>query len=117
VTITLDAPTTLTPAGAAGFQVGDRPRITAKFVCAETAAPVDPDVVRFRYKRPDGSQVTLVHGIDAALVRDGVGVYYVDLLLDVPCGVYDEWTVRFESAGNLSTAAKRPIQVKASAFS
>lgn len=59
-------------------QKGDLVRVSAAFKNdAGTAA--DPTTVSFRYTKPSGTVTTLVYLTDAALVKDSVGNYHVDL--------------------------------------
>lgn len=60
------------------YQKGDLRRIGGKFTdSAGTAA--DPTAVSLKYIRPSGIIVTLVYGIDVAVIRESVGIYYVDI--------------------------------------
>lgn len=67
------------PVTVPSFKVGQAPRLSAAFVDVD-AAPTDPTVITFTITEPDenATVTTYVYGTDAALVRDGVGLYHVD---------------------------------------
>ncbi|RJX20811.1 MAG: hypothetical protein C4570_03380 [Ammonifex sp.] len=56
-------------------------RLSLAFTDASDAA-VDPTTVSVRIRPPDGVKATYVYGVDAELVRDGVGNYHFDLSLE-----------------------------------
>jgi hypothetical protein len=66
------------------------------------------------YKKPSASAPTvLTYGIDAALVKEAIGKYYVDLLLD-EAGLWKwhyEWNGVVDSAqqDNFSVGAEDPV--------
>jgi hypothetical protein len=77
------------------WPAGSLVRVSGAFTDA-AAAPIDPTVVRFMFKRPDIAVVTTyVYGVDGALVKDSVGNYHVDVSADVK----GEWLYRWESTG------------------
>lgn len=39
---------------------------------------VDPDTLTFKYKEPSGAVTTLVYGTDPEVVRESLGIFYVD---------------------------------------
>jgi hypothetical protein len=41
-------------------------------------AAVDPSVVTFNLREPDATFTAFVFGVDAELIRDGIGLYHVD---------------------------------------
>ena len=83
------------------FTVGVLVRLSAAFLnAAGTAA--DPSTVTFRYRTPAGTVTTLVYGVDGALVKASTGNYHVDLAIPNTVG---EWTYRWSSTGDPSTAA------------
>jgi hypothetical protein len=62
------------------------------------------------YKKPSASAPTvLTYGIDAALVKEATGKYYVDLLLD-EAGL---WKWRYESNGIVDSAQQDSFSVGA----
>lgn len=93
------------------YQVGDRPRIIVTFrnIVRQLA---DPDIVRFRFKTPDGTETTYVYGTGAQVVQEAAGIYHVDLRLTAD----GEWWYRWEGDGSLACAVEKAIQVDESAF-
>lgn len=61
------------------YDIGDVVRLTGTFTTSAGAA-VDPTTVTFKLKTPAGLTTTYVYGTDAAIVKTGTGVYYVDWL-------------------------------------
>lgn len=83
------------------YQRGDLVRVTGTFTTS-AAAVTDPATVKFKYKKPDGTSVTLTYGVDAALVKSSTGVYYVDIDAAIK-GVY---YYRMYSEGSGQAAAE-----------
>lgn len=72
---------------------------------------VDPTTVRFRFRRPDGAVTVYVYGVDVQVVRDSVGHYHCDIVLDVQ----GDWVYRWESETPYGAAETR-VRVCASAI-
>ena len=90
------------------YVVGQRPRFSAQFRLGSTLT--DPTIIKFIYKKPGASSPTvLVHGVDAELVKEATGKYYVDLLLD-EAGF---WKWRYESMGIVDSAQQDSFSVGA----
>jgi hypothetical protein len=90
------------------YVVGQRPRFSAQFRLGSTLT--DPTIVKFIYKKPGASIPTiLVYGVDAELVKEATGKYYVDLLLD-EAGL---WKWRYESIGVVDSAQQNSFTVGA----
>ena len=71
----------------------------------------DPGALRLKIKAPSGAVTTLTHGVDVALVKDSVGNYHADQLLNAP-GV---WAWRWESDAPNAGASEGTLTVKKSA--
>lgn len=93
------------------ISVGDLVRCVGTFKDANLAV-VDPATVTFKYKDPSGNATTLVYGTDAALFREGVGVYHVDVNADES----GTWFYRFHSTGSAQAADESEFAVAASRF-
>jgi RPA family protein len=78
----------------ATYDKGDLVRVTGTFTNAAGTA-IDPTMVKFQVLNPAGTTTTYTYGVDAALVKSAVGVYYVDISADVT-GIY---YYRFYSTG------------------
>lgn len=76
-----------------------------------SSLPFDPASVRAKVKLPSGAVSSYTYGVDAALVKDNVGVYHLDILVTTP-GTY---FYRFES-DNDSASFEGSFAVKASNF-
>lgn len=93
------------------YDKGDKVRVSGVFTNAAGSA-VDPDVVRFKYRAPGASTVTLVYGTDAALVKDSTGNYHAD----VDCAASGVLRYRWESTGSGQAAAEGEFVIERSAF-
>ena len=92
------------------FLTGATARITARIVALATGQAADPSGLVLKIRKPDKTLVTLTFGVDIVLVKDSVGNYHADVLLD-QAGV---WHWRFESSGANSGVAEDKLTVKAS---
>lgn len=83
------------------FFQGSAARVTATF---ENGAHVvtDPATITAKIKNPAGVTTTYVYGTDAALARDSVGIYHVDIDLN-SSGI---WYYRFEGTGSVKAASQ-----------
>lgn len=63
------------------YEVGDLVRCIGTFTTAAGVAQ-DPSGVVFKYKDPSGNTVTLIYGVNAALLKTSTGVYYADINMD-----------------------------------
>lgn len=95
----------------AAYDVGDLVRATAVFADAAGTA-VDPTAVTVKTKSPAGVVVTYTYGVDAAVVRDSVGHYHLDV--DIPTA--GAWTVRWAATGTGQCAAEDTFVVAVSSF-
>jgi hypothetical protein len=93
------------------FPKGAVVRIEAEF-SDQAGLTIDPTTVRARYKPPTGAEVALDYGVDAALVRDDVGLYHVDL----DANEAGTWTYRWEGAGVAQAVAEARFKIDASVF-
>lgn len=86
----------------ARVDVGDLHRFTITFLDGAGVA-ADPTAVRVFWKSPDGVVSTpLVFGSDPEVVKDGVGLYHVDVILDQP----GWWHPRWEGTGAVHAASE-----------
>jgi len=93
------------------YDVGDLVRCTGTFTNAAGTA-VDPTAVSFMLRAPSGTETTYTYGVDAELVRDGTGVYHVDVDADEE----GAWYYRFESTGTGQAAEESRFYVDQSMF-
>ena len=63
--------------------------VSVRFYHRVSGVLTDPTALTVRYRNPSGSVVTLVYGVDAALVKDSTGLFRVDITASVP-GMW-EW--------------------------
>jgi len=90
------------------YIVGQKPRFLGTFRLGKVLT--DPTVVKFIYQSPSAANPTvLTYGVDAALERDSVGLYHVDLSL-TEAGT---WRWRYESTGTVESAQQGYLRVKA----
>jgi hypothetical protein len=76
------------------------------------AALADPAAVTCKIKQPDETVVQYDYGTDAELVRDSLGIYYVEFLPS-QSGAYC-W--RFEGTGNVTCAEEAHFTISAGCF-
>ncbi len=93
------------------YDQGDLVRVSAWFAAAAGGA-TDPAVVKCQHKNPAGTTVTLTYGVDAALVKDSVGNYHVD----IDASIEGAWYVRWYSTGTGQAAGESQFLVVTSAF-
>jgi len=97
------------------LDIGDRLRVRGVWADA-ASVPVDPTKVEFYFKTPAGVETKYTYPnvipADAALVRDGVGLYHVDLSL----ATAGTWWYRWDSTGNIQLAEERTFYVGPSRF-
>ena len=93
------------------YIVGKLVRIHAAFTTA-AGAFIDPEIVTLKHKDPLGVETTLTYPTDAALVKDSVGNYHVDIDAEI-AGM---WYVRWYSTGLGQTAEESQFLVLTSAF-
>lgn len=75
----------------------------------------DPTTITARFLEPTtptATETVLVFGVDAALVRDDVGLYHVDIV----AGTVGEWPYRFEGTGAVQAVDEHVFKVLASRF-
>lgn len=93
------------------YHVGDLVRIAGAFTDSDGDA-VDPTAVFAKYKNPSGNVTTLEYLVDAALVKDSVGNYHVDINADEA----GTWRYRFYSTGTGQAANEDRFTVNDSEF-
>lgn len=77
------------------YNIGDAPRIWGRFRTVPAGVAIDPSTIRMLYTKPDGTDVILVYGVDAAVIKSDIGQYYVVLPLDTA----GRWKYRWEGTG------------------
>lgn len=90
------------------YRPGELVRVTATFTVGGVAT--DPTAVQCIVVDPQGSRTVYTYGVDAALAKDGTGVYHVDLSPTVA----KTWTYAFKSTGTGQGAAEATFTVKES---
>lgn len=94
------------------FDWGDLARFSVSFTDA-AGTPTDPTTVTIRLLHPDGAtETTYAYGTDAALVRDDVGAYHADYLIDA----VGYWGWRWEGTGAVQAAVEGRLLVPESPF-
>ena len=74
------------------YDVRDLVRVSVVWTDADSVA-VDPDIVRFKWRTPNGTLTTYLYLTDAELVKDSTGNYHVDVTVTNNPGT---WYYRFE---------------------
>lgn len=93
------------------WYVGDKPKISATFMDLNGAL-VDPDDVIFKVRKPDCAVTAFTYGIDAAVVRDALGVYHFLIDLTQP----GNWFYAFQGTGARQVAREGTIFVQPTNF-
>lgn len=91
------------------FDLGDLMRVTATFT-DENDAAVDPDTVTFSVLHDDDEAAVYVYDTDPEVVKESVGVYYVDVSLNAS----GYWRARVASTGDGQAAEELAVTVYSS---
>lgn len=84
------------------YMIGQLVRSSNEFRTVPGGALIDPTAVFFRARKQNGTVIAYTYPTDVQLVRDGVGLYHVDLSTDNP-GI---WKVRWYSTGTGQAAGE-----------
>lgn len=93
------------------FYKGQTVKLTGRFF-NNKEQPVDPTTVLFKLRSPSGVITSYVHGTDAELFQDLVGVYHVD----VDVNESGTWFYRFYTTDAVKGAAETEFVVRRSQF-
>lgn len=88
------------------YTLGSSLRVSGVFKNSSDVA-IDPSVVKFKFREPNGNAVTYTYGTDAEIVKDSTGNYHVDLNLDTP----GTWYYRYYSTGTGQAASEGQFTV------
>jgi hypothetical protein len=78
------------------YVLGSKPSLRVSFKDPLNGRDMDPDSVTLKYKGPtDLTTTSLTYGTDAELIRDSVGNYHCNVLVD-EAGIW-VWTFRGET--------------------
>ena len=75
------------------YKKGQKVRVRCTFTV--DGVPTDPTTITCKIMDPSRNVTPYVYGTDGELVRDGTGVYHVDVVTDET----QEWNFRFEGTG------------------
>jgi hypothetical protein len=89
------------------FDIGDGVRFKTD-IRDLTGALADPTTLICRIADPSGNVTVYTFGVDAELVKDATGQYYVDQVID-EAGL---WRYRFEASGNLNSHEEKFIEIR-----
>lgn len=93
------------------YDIGDVVRLDVAFTTQADVA-VDPGTITVKIKNPIGTVTTYVYGVDAEVIRDSTGNYYVLIDADKE-GV---WYYRWEGTGANQSADEDTFTVADSQF-
>lgn len=89
--------------------VGDAQRSTVTFVIGNTVS--DPTVITAMVHAPDNTETSDIYGTTSSnVVRDGTGVYHIDLTWDQP----GTWVMRWKGSGAVIAAVETTIDARTS---
>ena len=76
-----------------GIQVGNLVRASATFTNAiDNYNPIDPSIVNCTVTKPDGTATTYIWGPDPEVSRTGVGLFYLEDVVDQAGTWFFKWT-------------------------
>ena len=93
------------------YDLGNLVRVSATFRDSSNAL-VDPAVVKCQVRASSGTITTYTYGASPELVREGAGVYW----LDVDASAAGEWRYRWFSTGTGQAAAEDLFAIRNSIF-
>lgn len=91
---------------------GNKVRVAELFTRTSDSTAVDPGTVVFKYEDPSGNITTLTYLVDAALVRDSLGNFHVD----IDCDEAGTWHWEFRGTGSNQAADADSFVVTESRF-
>jgi hypothetical protein len=95
------------------YDIGDNVKMTGAFTDSNDD-PADPSGVQLAYEDPSGNVTTLVYGVDAAVVKNSTGSYYVELEVDEAGDWHYRWIATGTGKGaQIGQFAVKPQQVLA----
>jgi len=78
------------------YDIGDLVKVIGTFTKTSDDSVIDPTVIRAYYKNPSGITTSLVFGVDGALEKEGIGIYFVEISITES----GNWYYRFSGTGN-----------------
>lgn len=88
-----------------------RNQVRCSVIFTTGGVAVDPTTVTAVVVDPDGLKTSYVYGTDAAVIKDGVGAYH----LDVYASSAGTWTYSFQATGTATGAGEKTFVVAPSA--
>ncbi len=86
--------------------------VRCKGTFTQNSTAIDPTTVQFKQRTSAGTITTYTYGTDSQLVKDGTGLYHVDVSVTAG-GV---WSYRFVGTGNAAAANEAEFFVNSSDF-
>jgi hypothetical protein len=90
------------------FDRGDAQRLSMTFLGIDDIA-ADPSSITVIITEPDGEVVSYDYGVDAELIKESVGNYYVDYTFTKK----GRHQVRFEGVGGVTSAEQTDVYIRA----
>jgi hypothetical protein len=91
--------------------VGQTARLTANIADSDGQA-IDPAALRLKVQPPAGAMIAYIWGVDAEVIRDALGRFHADIVLDAS----GHWHWRWESDAPPAAAAEGCLVVAGSRF-
>jgi hypothetical protein len=93
------------------YDMGDSVRLKSAFTDINDD-PVDPlGGISIIVKKPDGSAVEYVYGVDADVIRDSVGVYRYTVAIDMVGTWFYRWVGKNAAEEEKSFYVKTPVVI------
>lgn len=94
---------------AAPTDIGDKAIVSNTFSTVAGVA-TDPTTIVLEYKKPDGTTTSKTY--PDTIVKDGTGVYHIDITMDQA----GEWRAKWTGTGSLIAASETNWTINPSAF-
>lgn len=88
--------------------LSSEPRFRGKFTAVDSSSLEDPAGVRVDIIDPGGNTTTFVYATDVEVVKESVGVYYIDVLLDQ----LGQWEIWFTATGSNANSDRHFAKVQ-----
>jgi hypothetical protein len=90
------------------YEFGTIVRCRGTFTQNSTGAVFDPSTVKVSVRRPSGKVNTYTYGTHAEVIKEGTGLYYLDVTANTP----GRWTYRWFGEGASKAANEEQFDVR-----
>ena len=97
---------------ASTYYIGSETELTVEFFDMDGSTPADPTVATIKVRDPAGVETSHVYGVDVNVVKESVGVYHLDQVLDQA----GTWFYRGIGTGAVVAAGEKFLRVQPTSF-